>query len=97
MHQQRDLGKKVVQSAGQNVDVATIQLADATVVYEITATVGAYTEKQRHVIGASGTNPIQPPALTAAQLQTALDGFRQRVADNAAWHAAMEAATLVVS
>lgn len=93
MHQGKDLGQKKMKSSdGQDVDVATKQVDDDLVVFEIAATVGGHTEVQRHAIGASGTNPVQPPVMSPAELQAALDGFRQIVADNAAWHAAMDVA-----
>lgn len=93
MHLAKDLGqKKMKASDGQDVDVATKQIDDDLVVFEITATVGTHVEVQRHAIGVGGTNPVQPASMTPAQLQGALDGFRQIVADNAAWHAAMDVA-----
>ncbi len=94
----KDLGKKSLTSAhlpGQAIDVSAVQLEDDLVVYEITATIGSHTETQRHSIGAGGTNPVQggPGApKTALDLQSALDAFRQQVADNVAWKAAMESA-----
>lgn len=95
-HSYRDLGTKNLQSTtlpGQSVSVHTEQLASDTVEYKITATLGAYTEAQIHSIGANGTNPTQGPPMTAVALQAAVDGYRQVVADNVAWHAAMDAAT----
>jgi hypothetical protein len=92
MHQARDLGTKTVGSA----KVSARQLEDELVVYEIAATVGGHTEVQRHSIGAGGTNPKQPAAMSAAELQAWLDEKRQIVADNAAWHAAMEDASAQV-
>lgn len=78
---------------GVDIDVMTVQLQDTILVYEITASVGGRTETQRHAIGASGTNAKQPPVLSPTDLQVALDGFRQAVADSAAWHAAIERAS----
>lgn len=71
-----------------NIAVDTIQLDSNPITYQITATVPGtppYVYAERHSIGAMGTGPL----MTALQLQAELDGFRQRVADNAAWQVAM--------
>jgi Asp/Glu/hydantoin racemase len=84
----RTLSTKTLQSAnlpGQNITVATTQLDDNPIVYEITATIGAHAHVQRHAIGAMATGPL----MTAAELQKAVDGYRQQVADAAAWQVAM--------
>jgi len=97
MFQRKNLGKTILQSANlpaTDIEVATVQLEDALLVYEITATVGTHVEIQRHGIGLGGTQPIQPAgsAMTSADLQTALDGHRQSVANTVAWRAAMDMA-----
>lgn len=73
---------------GQTFAVDTVQIDDAPVVYEITATLNGQTEKQRHTIGAMGTGPV----MTALQLQATVDGYRQQVVDALAWRMAMAAA-----
>ncbi|HXM32288.1 MAG TPA: hypothetical protein VN921_01450 [Chthoniobacterales bacterium] len=75
---------------GVNIAVDTVQVDSNPIVYEITATIPGtpphiYTE--RHAIGANGTGPIE--LTTAAALQAQLDGYRQKVADAAAWQVAM--------
>lgn len=82
---------------GIDILVSTKQLEAELPTYEIAATVGDHTEKQSHSIGAGGTNPKQPAAMTTDELQAWLDDKRQMVADNAAWHAAMEAASLQIT
>jgi hypothetical protein len=71
--------------AGQSITISTVQLDDNPIVYEVTATIGTKTYTERHAIGAMGTGPL----MTASDLQKALDGFRQAVADKVAWQVAM--------
>jgi hypothetical protein len=73
---------------GVNIAVDTTQIDSNPITYEITATVPGtppHVWVERHSIGAMGGGPL----MTALQLQTMLDGFRQQVADNAAWQVAM--------
>jgi hypothetical protein len=84
----RTLSMKTLQSAnlpGQNITIDTRQIDNNPIVYEITATIGAHVYTERHAIGAMGTGPL----MTAAELQKAVDGYRQQVADAAAWQVAM--------
>lgn len=113
MFKRRDLGVKMMSSdnlraalgktgpsmpsGGGEISVSTVQIEGPTVVYEITATIGDHTEIQRHAIGINGTNPHQAQPMTTADLQAALDRFRQNVADTVAWRAVMEESTAQVS
>ena len=84
----RTLPAKTLQSAslpGQDVLIATVQISANPIVYEISATIGTHIYTERHTIGAMGGGPL----LTAARLQADLDGYRQQVADRAAWQVAM--------
>jgi hypothetical protein len=84
----RTLATKTLQSAnlpGQDITIVTVQIDNNPIVYEITATIGAHVHTERHAIEAKGTGPL----MKTAELQTALDGFRQSVADAAAWQVAM--------
>jgi hypothetical protein len=96
MHEAQDFGTIAMQSEnlpGQDISVSTVQLADELMVFEITATSGLHSETQRHAIGAGGTNPTQPTIMTADDLDSFLAVCQQRVADNVAWHAAMDSAS----
>jgi hypothetical protein len=84
----RTFSTKTLQSAnlpGQDIAISTTQLGSNPIVYEITATIGAHVYAERHAIGAMGSGPL----MTAAELQKAVDGYRQQVADTAAWQVAM--------
>jgi hypothetical protein len=78
--------------AGGPIVVTTRQLAHKLIVYEITAAVGDHVETQQFSIGDGGSTPKQTAAMTATELQEWLDDKRQTVADNVAWHVAMESA-----
>jgi len=71
-----------------NIAIDTTQIDSSPITYEITATIPgtpAHVWVERHSIGANGGGPL----MTAIQLQAQLDGYRQLVADNAAWQVAM--------
>lgn len=108
MYNARDLGTKTMKSgnvqkssqqpvtldtATTGVSVSTRQVEAELPVFEISATVGKHTETQRHTLGVGGTNPKQPELMSTDELQAWLDDKRQIVADNAAWHAAMDASS----
>ncbi|HLZ93380.1 MAG TPA: hypothetical protein VKQ28_16870 [Candidatus Acidoferrum sp.] len=105
MFKSRDLGVKMMTSANlasssptlSPITVSTVQIEDANVVYEITAALGEHKEVQRHTVGVGGTNPHQAQPMSASDLQAALDGFRQHVADTVAWRAIMEESSAQVS
>jgi hypothetical protein len=78
---------------GQNIAVTTTLISTIPLVYEITATVQGSTYTERHTIGADGGGPL----MTATDLQTALNGYRQAVADKVAWQASIAAAAAQVS
>ena len=87
----RTLAQKQLTSTnypGHTFTVDTVQIDDLPIVYEITASLSGESEIQRHAIGADGTGPV----MTAPQLQAAVDGYRQQVADALAWRLAMAAA-----
>lgn len=78
---------------GQNIAVTAALISTIPLVYEITATVQGSTYTERHTIGADGGGPM----LTAADLQAALNGYRQGVADKVAWQASIAAAAAQVT
>lgn len=84
---------EALSTVAAGISVSTVQMENDLVVYKITATVGSHTETQMHSIGLGGTNPAQPPPMSTAELQVWLDEKRQIVADNAAWHAALDVAS----